>query len=275
MSNERKLPFGFERVLTQDENNVLEVLSTEDGMLLTRIALSLDTIEETEDITSLLDRGMAEWKDERLEVTEKGMKAVSLYPLLGTKKTRRIYPEAFFPFLLSIAASGMLPSSRWQKSINSDFFTSLFPSIEKERAIEAAEKSIEALIQLGVIKDDDTTLSISKELSLSFLSLKEEERLALVISEECVYDREKCRRMALFINLASKISDVEEIENYLDTIKSITGSSVSLSDLLLFSILEIEDGRYTGRKLPEESTEHFAISSDFSITYTGKTPDDI
>ena len=275
MSNERKLPFGFERVLTQDENNVLEVLSTEDGMLLTRIALSLDTIEETEDITSLLDRGMAEWKDERLEVTEKGMKAVSLYPLLGTKRTRRIYPEAFFPFLLSIAASGMLPSSRWQKSINSDFFTSLFPSIEKERAIKAAEKSIEALIHLGVIKDDDTTLSISKELSLSFLSLKEEERLALVISEECVYDREKCRRMALFINLASKISDVEEIENYLDTIKSITGSSVSLSDLLLFSILEIEDGRYTGRKLPEESTEHFAISSDFSITYTGKTPEDI
>ena len=100
MSNERKLPFGFERVLTQDENNVLEVLSTEDGMLLTRIALSLDTIEETEDITSLLDRGMAEWKDERLEVTEKGMKAVSLYPLLGTKRTRRIYPEAFFPFQL-------------------------------------------------------------------------------------------------------------------------------------------------------------------------------
>ncbi len=272
--SEKQLPFGFERT---DDEKALAVLTETEGMFLTEIALSLKDIPESDETASLTDRKMAEWKEGKLRVTERGMKAVSLYPLLGRRKTRSIYPEAFFPFLLSVVASGVLPSTRWHRTISSDFFSSLFPGLDKERAINAATRSIERLIELGVADDRDAFLSVSKESTLSFLSLKEEERLAVILDRDNAYNAAKRDQYARFISLSSKLSGIEEgrIEEYLALIEKLTGVSIALEDLLLFSILEKDGREYSGRIMTQERTSHFTISSDFSITYTGRTPEKI
>lgn len=277
MGDRRILPFNFSEVLETSREKAISALSEEDGMLLTRILLSEEKIEESDNISGLIDRGMAAWNEGRLIVTDEGLKAISAYPLFGKKGEKRIYPEAFFPFLLSALASASLPGDRWQKAIVSDFFTMLFPSIPKERIIKAGAAAIERLIDLGVIITKDGELRISKSNADAFIALKEEERLALIIDKECKNNPERLRKRALMVYLSSLLESIDEhdIGKYINLIEEMTGLDFPSDMLYAFSVIENENGIISGRSFVNEETEGFALSSDFSITYTGKTPPDL
>ena len=277
MNDAHSLPFGFDEVLKKNSDEVLKAVNVEEGVNLTKVLLSYDGVYPDDKTAPLTDKGLARInKDGKLEVTKYGMKAVSYFPLLGRKGQKRPYPEAFFPFLLSIIASSVLQSGRWQKLIASDFFTPLFPGIEKERITEAAIKAMERLIEIGVADDSESELRLSKEKAQSFMRLKEEERLAIILREGAESNREQRERTALFIHLSFSLSGIneDEREKTLDIIKELSGTEVSLDELLLFSIVDENDGILSGRELPLVRGT-LAVSSDFSITYTGKSPEDI
>ena len=275
--SEKVLPFDFGSTLEDRTEEVLGAVTEEEGMLLTEILLSYDGIYPSDNTAALTDRGLAfSGDDGKLHVGEKGMKAVSLFPLLGTKAKRRPYPEAFIPFLLSAVASSTLQSGRWQKMITSDFFTALFPGIEKERIAGAAVKAMDRLLKLGIADDSEGEIRLRRPEAESFMRLTEEERLALIIKEGCEHNREERERTALYIHLALLLSGISEdrIEKYLDLIAFLSGTAVPEEDLFLFSILDENDGIISGREFPGKR-DTLAVSSDFSITYTGTSPGEI
>ena len=265
--NETTLPFGFGTILADYPVKALSAVNKSDGRTLTKALLSYDHMLERDESEALIDRGLLEWKDGKLSVTECGMKSVSIFPLFGEKRARRPYPEAFFPFLFSAVSSSMLQSGRWQKLISSDFFTSLFPGIDKERIGMASVKAVESLISLGIIDDSNTELRVSREEERRFMKLSEEERLSLVITG-------KTERYAHFIYLSSLLSGIkeEELDEYLALCTSLSGAEIDKEYLFLFSILDGDEGEITARSFITERTSDFSVSSDFSITYSGKTP---
>ena len=142
-------------ILKRFERESVKVISDEESVLLTAAYISPESLSG-EEAASLLDRGLMSVEDGRRRITDLGMKGVSRYPLFGKEGQRQLYPEAFFPFLFATVASHSLPSGRWQRAISSDFFTSIFPSVDKTRVLEAASRSIGRLIELGVIKETST-----------------------------------------------------------------------------------------------------------------------
>ena len=275
MQNERVLPFGFCEKLQYSEEKALQALDDSDAALLSAIHLSSDSLSflSCERTSSLLDRGFLIKEDGRLRVSAAGMKGVSTFPLLGKKARRRLYPEAFIPFVLSVVASRNLQSGRWQRNLSSDFFTSLFPSIEKGKAITAAERTIEAMIRLGIAIDDGECISISRPAAQSFMALSEEERIAMIIGGEGA----ERKKIALAIALSQRLSGIEKenADEYLDRIGRIAGYRPSLEDLETFSLIDEDNGILTGRKRGFSMPLDAAVSSDFSITYSGASPEDI
>ncbi len=267
-----ELPFGFRNILKRFERESVKVISDEESVLLTEAYISPESLSG-EEAASLLDRGLMSVEDGRRHITDLGMKGVSRYPLFGKEGQRQLYPEAFFPFLFATVASHSLPSGRWQRAISSDFFTSIFPSVDKTRVLEAASRSIGRLIELGVIKET-STLCIRRKEAEDFLRLSEEERLALIIDENAVKSGEALAKDALFIYLSSLLSSVaeEKLGEYIAVIEKLSGTRIDTEDLFVFSVLEKCDGMVSGRAFTDEETASFAVSSDFSVTYRGKTP---
>ena len=72
--------------------------SDDDGILLSSIALSDDYHLDDEEEASLADRGLIERKKNgTLKITETGMKAVSVYPLMGKKSSRKMMGPSTLP----------------------------------------------------------------------------------------------------------------------------------------------------------------------------------
>lgn len=262
----RDLPFSFSSLLTTDPEAVASAVSPEEGMSLTKLLL-FPWRFEAEEAAPLLDRGLAEADGDSFRVTSAGMRTVSLFPLLGRKGPRHPYPEAFFPFLLSTAASGRLHGGRSQKMLSSPFFTSLFPSIDPERIGEAASIALEALIDAGVVVEKGRELGISVEESLRFMSLSEEERIAIVLDRRTLRDPALMRRLSCIAFAATRLSgaDEERIRGLLDD------AGVDIERLRTLSVIDIDDGLVTGR-IPERISASPVISSDFTITCPGPTP---
>ena len=277
MKAKRALPFGFDSVLSSMPGRAAAAVDDADGVSLTLLALFPDSAGRSISLPPLLDRGLAEIADETIRVTDEGMKAVSLYPLLGRPGKHHPYPSAFFPFLLSAAASRTLPSGRWQRMLSSDFFTSLFPGIPSERIAEAAAEAMEALISLGIAENDSGVITIRKKNAESFMALSEEERLAAVIDERTAYDTALRRRAALMIHAISHFSGIseDEAEGRLSMLEEASGYSCSLEALSRFSVIENDGGIISGRYMHPDGDDACTISSDFSITCTGKAPDDL
>ena len=272
--SERHLPFSFEKVIGDYPEKIVSAITEEEGILLTEIAIAKDKapFSASKLGKALRDKGMIEERDGEISVTEEGMKAVSLFPTLGRNERRLSYPSAFFPFVLFEAASNHLPSGRWQKIISSDFFTSLFPGVDKERARQAGIKAVTRLIDLAVIIDDGKELALDRKAAKALMALSEEERIALMDTSSFPLEDK-----ALFVYLASKLSAIEEeqLDDYFMIIEKLSNSSFDTLLLFLFSVLENTDGKITGRKIEECDTEGFTVSSDFSITYRGKAPEEI
>ena len=277
MKAKQTLPFGFDSVLSSMPGRAAAAADEADGVALTLLALFPESAGKYVSLPSLLDRGLAENADEAVRVTDEGMKAVSLYPLLGRRGKHQPYPSAFFPFLLSAAASRTLPSGRWQRMLSSDFFTSLFPSIPPERIAEAAAEAMEALIRLGIAENDGGVITIRKQNAESFMALSEEERIAVAIDDRTAYDTALRRKAALMISAISHLSGIseDEAERRISMLGEASGYSCSLGRLCMFSVIENDGGMITGRSMHPGGDDACTISSDFSITCTGKAPEDL
>ena len=228
----------FQLFLRKNEERILSLLPDDISTELSVFFLSRGELKDRKLLEALsLVRGMS--------VTESGERILSAYPLFGSgKEERGNYSVEFFPFLLSLISKGMVPS-RYQRFISSSAFTSLFPWRDSSLVTYEAEKTIEALLSFGLIAKNSNKLILDKKAALTFMEKDELYRLAHVLSPSpSASDRQKTKD---FISLSLLINGVEEdkIHALLAFISSVTGSSISLSTLIGFSILREEDGKYT------------------------------
>ena len=250
-------------------------VSDEDGMLLSSIVLSDGGCPlSDEEEASLCDRGLIERKkDGTLKVTETGMKAVSFYPLFGRKCSRKPYPSAFFPMMLSIIASGELPEHHalYSRNLSSDLIAGRFTQIAKEDFSAAAVRTAEALDAMGFIRHDGGKLSMDRENAIRFFSLPLHDKLSYMIHPEL--DEENHRKLSKAIALIEHLSDYSEddIGNLFRRIEAITGFDLSddMEWLLRFSIIYIQDGRVNAYDTGRSTASDAIISSDFTITSDG------
>ena len=276
----RELPFGFEKIIKETREDALSAVTNEEGIFLSSLYLSGGIPEFPDLLPSMLDRGLvAEDEDGNLSVTEEGMDAVSLYPLLGNGGDGGFYPEAFFPTILSLAASGTIPSGKnhYSRSFASDFFTAIFPSEEKDSIRQRAIISTERLIALSVVIEKGSGLALSLSDSERFMVLSEYERIALMLFPGCEYDKSMMDKASLAVYLITKLRAVPEdrADDYLSLISRI--ASIELPDkelLFIMSLVRWKDGLIYGSEIPEKGRD-VAVSTDFTISYSGAMPGDI
>ena len=264
--------------IRNEEKAALSVIGTEESRRLSAFHLSSNRSFLNKDmIPSYIERGILETgSDGAPELTELGLKAVSLYPLLGIKnENRRHYDLEFFPMLLSFIASGDVPSKRksWQKFFSSDGFLSVFPKRDGDDITNAALMSIESLLKLSVAEENGSFLSLRKEPALSFAALSEESKLSYIIYPDKADDdlREKA---AFLLYLAMKTEGIkaEAIDSHLELLYKIADCRIDKQILFIFDVLHCEDGLISGADIVYKRTEDALISSDFILSYTGFTP---
>lgn len=248
----------FQLFLKKNEERILSLLPEGISTELSVFFLSRGELKDRKLLEALsLVRGMS--------VTECGERILSAYPLFGSgKEERGNYSVEFFPFLFSLISKGMVPS-RYQRFISSSAFTSLFPWRDSSLVTYEAEKTIEALLSFGLISKNSNKLILDKKAALTFMEKDELYRLAHVLSPSpSASDRQKTKD---FISLALLINGVEEdrIHALLAFISSVTGSSISLSTLIGFSILREEDGKYTASDIFGEKGKAI-VSGDMTIS---------
>ena len=248
----------FQLFLRKNEERILSLLPDDISTELSVFFLSRGELKDRKLLEALsLVRGMS--------VTESGERILSAYPLFGSgKEERGNYSVEFFPFLFSLISKGMVPA-RYQRFISSSAFTSLFPWRDSSLVTYEAEKTIEALLSFGLIAKNSNKLILDKKAALTFMEKDELYRLAHVLSPSpSASDRQKTKD---FISLALLINGVEEdrIHALLAFISSVTGSSISLSTLIGFSILREEDGKYTASDIFGEKGKAI-VSGDMTIS---------
>ena len=205
-----------------------------------------------------------------ISVTERGKRILSAYPLFGSGEEKRgNYSSSFFPFLFSLISSGCI-SKRFERFITSPSYTSLFPWRKEEDLINSTTYTISTLIKLGIVRDNTSILRLDGPSSLKFMKMDEISRLSYILSPSVSsIDREKTKN---FITLAFLISGVEkeDIEKKLNLIREITKTSISLSTLLTFGILNFNGETYTASLIEENDNEKGIVSPDLTISYRGK-----
>lgn len=258
------------------EEHELELLMASDdrvSMLLSSIALSSGDHDISDvDIAELEAKGLIRKSPAGTSVSKRGMRIVSDYPLFGEYQKSRKYIDAFFPVLFSSIISRELSSrpTHWTRYFASDFFTSLFPSRDKEETARAAVHSVRSLLLLGVLRDNLGRMTVRKESCLSFMNLKDEDKLSWILfPTETDSVREKASKA---ISLLFRLRGIkqEELDHYLNTIERITGFYFDNADIFFdFGVLYSEDGIINGYERDDRKTDDGIISSDFILSYSG------
>ncbi len=200
-------------------------------------------------------------------------KVISTYPLFGKQGKKTPYNKAFITMLLSIVANGYLSAKKqiWVRYIESGFFKAIFPSMEN--ASKAAIYAIDSLIKLKVIKQGQLRLTLNKEKSIEFYSLKEEIRLSYIINPDASDD--EIIKMSKAINLAFRLCDIpmDDKDKYFGMIFDITGFDLApYLDLLLdFDILANNANGFICAREMIESEDDGVISSDFVYSSSSDT----
>ncbi|MBQ0070410.1 MAG: helicase-associated domain-containing protein, partial [Spirochaetales bacterium] len=206
-------------------------------------------------------------------VTERGMRIVSTYPLLGSgDKKRSPYPGEFFPFLLSSVLNGKV-SARGDRFFQSGAFASRFPSLEKAKVNAAGAKAIEAFQKLGIISRHGSWFKLNDEAALSFMKLDEISKLAHVIYVDAdLTTRTKGAKAIAICFLLSGVPSLDwdilkaKLEGY-------AGTYIPTEDYLAFHIFSSdENGTLTGRLRNGEKTTTGVVSSDNEMSYRGYVP---
>ena len=205
-----------------------------------------------------------------MSVTERGKRIISAYPLFGSGEEKRgNYSSSFFPFLFSLISAGCI-SKRYERFITSPAYTSLFPWRKEEDLINSTTYTLSSLIKLGIVRDNTSFLRLDGPSSLKFMKLDEISRLSYILSPvPSSIDREKTKN---FITLAFLINGVEkeDIDNKLNLIAQISKTSIPLSTLLTFGILNFNGETYTSSLIEENDDEKGIVSPDLTISYRGK-----
>ena len=179
------------------------------------------------------------------------------------------YSSSFFPFLFSLISAGYI-SKRYERFITSPAYTSLFPWRKEEDLINSTTYTLSSLIKLGIVRDNTSFLRLDGPSSLKFMKLDEISRLSYILSPvPSSIDREKTKN---FITLAFLINGVEkeDIDNKLNLIAQISKTSIPLSTLLTFGILNFNGETYTSSLIEENANEKGIVSPDLTISYRGK-----
>ncbi len=264
----RELPFGMEKTGREE---LASSVTEEEGAFLTSVFLSGRTdAYRPEMAENAAERGLIYPADGRMLLSEAAMDTISPYPLLGRNAERKPYPEAFFPALLSAAASGALPSdaSHWKRTLSS-LIAPAFPSAGREEIVQSASAVLHRFAELGIADDDGSTLTLDREEAERFMALPEEEKLALMISPP------SASSLAYSVFLAFQLSGVEKDKagECIDMIGRITGCPFpDRETLFALPILAEDDGIVSGRRMRKGKAESIVVSSDFTISYEGCMP---
>lgn len=269
--NEKEL----ERYLNEHELELLMATDDKTSSLLSSIALSmsLDLVDKT-DLKLLEAKRFIKKVEDDYIILDRGRRIVSNYPLFGEYQKTRKYPIAFFPMLIASIISKELSSrpTHWTRYFASDFFTALFPSRDKDEVADAAIRAVRALLELGVLRDNLGRMTIRKDSSLSFMDLKEEDKLSWILYPHFTdAEREKASRA---INLLFRLRGIkeEELGLYLDKIERITGFRITdLTPFYSFSVIYKQDGIINATEIDYTPCEDGILSSDFTLSYSGYT----
>lgn len=206
-----------------------------------------------------------------LSVTERGKRVLSCYPLFGSGKEKRgNYSSSFFPFLFSLLSSSSIPK-RFERYISSPLFTSLFPWRNEEDLIKSTSITINALKNLGIVRDNSSYLSLDITSSLKFTAMDETSRLSYILSPSYSYSsREKTKNYLTLVFLINGVKK-EEIDDKLGFIEELTGTSIPLSTLLSFGIIVDNGNSYTSSLIEDTTNEKGIVSPDLTFSYRGKT----
>ena len=263
--------------LEENGDGILAAVTDDDSELLTLRAASPPSWQSLpqDRRRSFLARGLAEEDREgNAAVSPLGLRAVSYAAIFGREGCIGSYPFQFLPMMMSILASGTIsekPSSA-EKYLSSALFTSRFPSIDPEKATRAAAAIMKALLYLGVAEaDSDGMVYLSQDAATRFSKLGTVDAIGYLIHPEYFDSRRRHLVEALcFLSLA-RGGDEGRILRF---ISDATGYCLAddldaLGDLFF---IERDGGRLHARSLSDTGDPLFSVSSDFTISVSGKCP---
>ena len=205
-----------------------------------------------------------------MTVTQRGKRIISAYPLFGSGKEKRgYYSSSFFPFLFSLIGSSSIPR-RFERYISSPSFLSLFPWRKEEELVETTVRTIESLIGLGIVKDNSSYLSLDTPSSLAFMEMDEISRLSYILTPSSFpRDRSKTKDYLTLAFLFNGV-DKSDMEEKLEMVGAITKTSIPLSTLISFGIINYNGETYTSSRIMDDKCQKGIISPDLTISYRGK-----
>lgn len=263
-----------EAYISEHELELLMATDDRTSSLISAIALGLDAESVSEHEIKMLEAKGFLKKTDSYNITERGMKLVSEYPLFGKYEKARKYNHSFFPMLISSIVSKELSSraTHWTRYFSSDFFTSLFPSRDSGEISRSAIAAVRALLELGILRDNLGRMTIRKDSCLSFMALSDEDKLSWILyPDKDDATREKASKA---INLIFRLRGIKEdkLQFYLNRIEAIAGFVPERIDMLFdFGVLYLEDGIINGYELDLTEVQDGIISSDFILSYHGYT----
>lgn len=205
-------------------------------------------------------------------VTERGMRIIKAYPLFGNgERTPYPYHMEFFPFLFSSILNGHV-SARSDRFLQTGTFSSMFPSHDAETIKEVGAKTISALKDLGVINRKGSWYTLDIEKALSFMALDEVSRLTYILYPEADAVKRRSIGKAFRLLLLTNGLPLERWEELQTIIQGATGITLDKDLLLLYGLLQEENGELTAVDLYGTATLHGVISSDMELSYHGRVP---
>ncbi len=217
------------------ESTILPAVNDEESSYLSAFYLSNDPrLIPQESKIAMIAKGLIEVKNDTLTVGKAAYPVIADYPLFGNYKKTKGYIHEFFPVVLSILANGLLSikTAYWTKYINSEFFTSIFPSRNAEMIARAGVATLKAFIALSIAKEGISRLTVDKELALSFFSLNEETRLSYILNP--LATEKEIENIAKAISLVFRLREIkeEDLKSKLNLIEELSG--FDLSEFLYF-----------------------------------------
>lgn len=230
-------------------------------------AAYLGNASETALLTSL---GLIE---DGQRITKEGLKILSAYPFLGDGKgVKKHYPSFIYAFLLSLSQS--LPSPVFNSTFfRKESFLKLFPAVEGERVSRMGYLTAKAMERLRLFTPGGL---VNIEKADDFMSLSLIDRVSHILFSLASGSREDIKKALSIITL---IDGLERDKLGLIAASLKAYSSVSPDWELLFDIglLYEENGLVYASDLSEDESgdETYTLSSDYTITYSGKCDRDI
>ncbi len=218
-----------------------QLITREDGMLLSMLALSSDisTLSE-EKKASFLDRGLIKMRDRSFTLEKDAMDAISLHPLFGESDMHLVFPESLHDVLLS-------------ETEEIDFLKEGLSDYSEDERAAIIENNRKAIEELGL-----STFSEKER----FLSLSLPSRFAYLINKR----RSESAKLAVLLAMELDGAD----EDVLQLIKKASGcSSEDISKLLSLGIVVKRGGLLYGSKENKEECS-LTVTSDFTVITRGR-----